>query len=94
MRARGQGETEHQAQVGHANEYSAVNLTLQGLLERLSAGQAALSTLANLPDQQLDTVPPAGDMKFCDGQRTLDQVLTSLLRHQDHQVEALRAALA
>jgi hypothetical protein len=33
-------------------------------------------------------------MKFCDGQRTLEQILTSLLNHQSHQLDALRAALA
>jgi hypothetical protein len=32
-------------------------------------------------------------MKFCDGQRTLDQVATNLLNHQSHQLDALKAAL-
>jgi hypothetical protein len=43
---------------------------------------------------QLDTVPPASDMKFCDGQRTLEQVVTNLLNHQNHQLDALKTAIA
>ena len=33
-------------------------------------------------------------MKFCDGQRTLEQIVTNLLNHQRHQLEALKAAVA
>jgi len=77
----------------HDGDYRAENVDLQGLLERLSSGQRALSRLAYLTDEQLDSVPPASEMKFCDGQRTLEQVLTSLLRHQSHQVEGLKAAI-
>ncbi|HEY4450323.1 MAG TPA: hypothetical protein VGN13_01865 [Solirubrobacteraceae bacterium] len=65
----------------------------QSVLERLSAGREALSLLADLTDEQLDTVPPASDMKFCDGQRSLHQIVTNLLNHQSHQLDALRAAL-
>jgi len=64
------------------------------LLDRLSAARDAFAPLANLTDEQLDTVPAASDMRFCDGQRTLEQIVTSLLNHQSHQVAALRAALA
>lgn len=65
-----------------------------GLLHRLSAGRDAFGVLTKLTDQQLDAVPPASDMKFCDGQRTLEQVVTNLLNHQSHQLDALKAALA
>ncbi|MBV8713036.1 MAG: hypothetical protein JOY56_14705 [Solirubrobacterales bacterium] len=43
--------------------------------------------------EQLDRVPAKDSFRFCDGERTLEQVLLGLLKHQDHQVQALRAAL-
>jgi hypothetical protein len=33
-------------------------------------------------------------MKFADGERTLEQILASILKHQRHQVDTLAAALA
>jgi hypothetical protein len=39
-------------------------------------------------------VPPADQARFCDGQRTLEQVLSRMLKHQSHQIDALRAAIA
>jgi hypothetical protein len=65
-----------------------------GVLDRLSKGREAMRALTELTDEQLDTVPPASEMKFCDGQRTLEQIVTNLLNHQSHQLDALRAALA
>jgi hypothetical protein len=62
-------------------DYTAENIELHALIARLTTGRAALSALAELTDEQLDTVPPASDMKFCDGQRTLEQILTNLLNH-------------
>src|ERR1700694_4751815 len=55
----------------HQDNYQADNIGLPALLERLSAGRTALSVLADLTEAQLDTVPRASEMKFCDGQRTL-----------------------
>jgi len=78
---------------GHSAPSGAEDVDREGLLERLSAGRDALGLLADLTDVQLDAVPPAGDMKFCDGQRTLDQVVANLLNHQSHQIDALKAAL-
>jgi hypothetical protein len=77
----------------HAGDYTAENVDLDGLLERLSAERDALSLLADLTDERLDTVPPSGSFRFCDGQRTLEQVVASLLKHQGHQVDAMKAAL-
>ncbi|MHB8693942.1 MAG: hypothetical protein ACYDHH_22105 [Solirubrobacteraceae bacterium] len=84
----------HGADQHQDDYYSADNINLQTLLERLSAGRGALSALADLTDEQLDTVPPASEMRFCDGQRTLDQVVTSMLKHQSYQLDALKAASA
>ncbi len=78
----------------HQDNYRADNIDLPALLDRLSSGQAALSPLADLTDEQLNTVPPASDMKFCDGQRTLEQIVTNLLNHQNHQLDAVKAAIA
>jgi hypothetical protein len=72
--------------------YTAENTSRSDLIEQLSAARKSLSGIAELTDRQLDTVPPKDSFRFCDGQRTLDQVLTALLKHQDHQVRALQAA--
>jgi hypothetical protein len=71
----------------------AESIDRDGLLRRLSAGLDAFRVVTGLTDEQLDAVPPASDMKFCDGQRTLEQIVTNLLNHQSHQLDALRAAL-
>jgi hypothetical protein len=66
---------------------------LDDLLERLSTAWDALTILAELSDEQLDAVPSASEVKFCDGRRTLEQILSSLLKHQRHQVDALKIAV-
>jgi hypothetical protein len=77
----------------HGTHDRAQDVDLNRLLERLSEAQGALGSLGGLSDEQLDEVPPASEMRFCDGQRTLEQVLTSLLKHQRHQIDALTAAV-
>ena len=69
-------------------------MELQDLLDRLAAGRGALALLTDLTTEQLDNVPPVSQMKFCDGQRTLEQVVTKLLDHQSHNVDALKAAVS
>jgi hypothetical protein len=82
----------HNESVAH-DDYCAETVDLRTLLERLSAGRDVLSLLADLTDEQLDAVPPAGSFRFCDGQRNLEQVMASLLKHQSHQIDALKAAV-
>lgn len=90
----GHAEHRHAESSGaHYNQYTADNIDLHALLGQLDATRATLTRIALLTDPQLQTVPPDGSFRFCDGQRTLDQVLASLLKHQSHQVEALNAAL-
>jgi hypothetical protein len=48
-----------------------------------------LGRIVELDDRQLDSIPLEGAFRFCDGNRSLEEVLTSLLTHQGHQVEAL-----
>jgi hypothetical protein len=78
----------------HDHNQSAENADLHRLLDRLSTARASLTLLANLTDQQLDAVPPASGIRFCDGQRTLEQVVTSMLKHQSHQIDTLKTAAA
>jgi hypothetical protein len=78
----------------HGANYGADKVDLQDLLDRLAAGRGALRRLTKLTDEQLDRVPPASQLKFCDGKRTLEQVLTMLLGHQGHSVDALKAAVS
>ncbi len=94
MRARGHGAGMPDGKSRHDGNYRVEDVALQRLLERLSAGRAALSLLAELTDEQLGAVPPASDMKFSDGQRTLEQTVTSLLKHQHHQIDALKATVS
>jgi hypothetical protein len=77
----------------HYGDYTAENVDLHNLLERLSTGRDNLNLLADMTDQQLDTTPPAGSFRFCDGQRTLEQVISALLNHQRHQIDAIEAAI-
>jgi hypothetical protein len=74
--------------------YRATQVELDALLARLAAARDALVTIAQLSDEQLDSVPPAGAMKFADGERTLEQIVASLLKHQHHQVDALARGLS
>jgi hypothetical protein len=77
----------------HRNQYTADGIDSAELVKHLSASRQALEQIAVLTDSQLDSIPPEGSFRFCDGQRTLEQVMTSLLKHQGHQLQALKASL-
>jgi hypothetical protein len=49
--------------------------------------------IADLTDRELDAIPPEGSFRFCDGRRSLEAVLASLLKHQAHQLATLEAAV-
>jgi hypothetical protein len=78
----------------HGTGHRVEDVDLGNLLDRLVAAKLALAVLAELDDRALGTTPTAGDMKFVDGVRTLEQILVNVLKHQRHQVDALAAALA
>jgi hypothetical protein len=86
------GEQHHAGQ--HDEGYRAADVDLNTLLARLATARDALATIAQLSDERLDSVPPAGKARFADGERTLEQIVASMLKHQRHQVAALTAALA
>ncbi len=91
---RGGGEGEHLLAVAHNHPAKLQDISLHQLLEELAAAQRALSPVADLTDEQLETVPPASSARFCDGQRTLEHVLTAMFKHLGHQVDAVRATAA
>lgn len=98
LRALGHGPADH-AEHGpgadqHADRYAADNINLNAVVQQLSDSRDTLGKIAELTDSQLDAIPPKDSFRFCDGQRTLEQVLASLLKHQSHQVDALKTALA
>jgi len=96
LRALGHGPTghiEHGPGAGqHAHQYTADNIDVGAVVEQLSDSRDTLGQIAELTDSQLDTIPPKDSFRFCDGQRTVEQVLASLLKHQSHQLDALKAA--
>jgi hypothetical protein len=96
LRARGHGPADHgrhgPVAGQHDDQYTAGNIDLGAAVDQLSASRGTLGRLAELTNGQLDAVPPDGRFRFCDGQRTLAQVLASLLKHQRHQLDALKAA--
>jgi hypothetical protein len=105
LRAIGHGPAEHaehdrgggQHDMGpgeHGGEYTAETIDLGAVLRQLSASRVTLAQIAELSDPQLDAVPPDGSFRFCDGRRTLEQVLAGLLKHQARQIDALRTAVA
>jgi hypothetical protein len=78
----------------HADPYTAGTAQPGAVVDQLSDSRDELSAIARLTDGQLDAIPPKDSFRFCDGQRTLEQVLAGLLHHQRHQLDALRAVTA
>ncbi len=78
---------------GHSKLYAAARVDQPELLNQLGATRATLRAIASLTESQLASIPPEGSFRFCDGIRSLEQVLAALLKHQEHQLEALRQAV-
>ena len=97
LRASGHGPSDHaehdSGAGGHDDGYTADTIDVGAVVEQLSTSRATLGRTAAMTDTQLEAIPPDGSFRFCDGQRTLEQVLAGLLKHQAHQIEALRSAL-
>jgi hypothetical protein len=87
-------ESEHGAgRHDHDAGYSADSVSQPEIIERLATAREQLGGIAGLSNQQLGAVPPKDSFRFCDGQRTLEQVLTGLFKHQEHQVQTIKTAL-
>jgi hypothetical protein len=79
---------------GGAHGASAVDSAdASALVRQLVGVRSQAEVIAQLTDAQLQAVPAAGRFRFCDGERSLEEVLRALLRHQEHQVAAIGAAL-
>jgi hypothetical protein len=74
---------------GHGDLPAAGGADPEELRHRLATARADLASIAGLDERRLDSIPPDGAFRFCDGRRNLEEVLTALLDHQEHQVEAL-----
>jgi hypothetical protein len=96
LRALGHGPAshdEHRPAGQHGGLYTVDSIQLDAVVEQLSASRVTLGRITELTDSQLNAIPPKDSFRFCDGQRTLEQVLVSLLKHQRHQVDALASAI-
>ncbi|MDQ6776396.1 MAG: hypothetical protein M3071_09310 [Actinomycetota bacterium] len=92
QRAFGHGPADHVPGVGqHDDPYTATGINLDAVVAQLATARSALGRIAELTDSQLEAIPPQDSFRFCDGQRTLEQVLAGLLKHQRHQLDALTA---
>lgn len=76
----------------HGSRFTAATADPGPITQQLTAARRSLAQIATLSDQQLDAVPLDGSFRFCDGQRSLQQVLEALLKHQDRQLDTIRAA--
>jgi hypothetical protein len=96
LRALGHGPRDHtnhdHGATQHDDGYTTENIDLDAVVEQLNTSRSTLARIAELTDSQLDAIPPKDSFRFCDGQRTLEQVLAGLLKHQAHQLEALGTA--
>jgi hypothetical protein len=77
-----------------ANDTYTGPFELRAIIERLAVARRRVQTLADLTDAQLDSIPPSGAMRFADGKRTLERVISGMLTHQASQRDAVEAALA
>jgi hypothetical protein len=97
LRSRGHGPESHPANgsgdASHDGSYTADNTDLVLVAGQLSTTRERLGQIAEFNDSQLGAIPPDGAFRFCDGHRTLEQVLTSMLKHQAHQLDSLKAVV-
>jgi hypothetical protein len=82
----------HRYRPGHGRTFPPA--ALPDVVDRLTAGKAPIGLLADLTDEQLDSVPPAGSSRFSDGSRTLEQVIDEVIAHQAAHLVTLKRAVA
>jgi hypothetical protein len=85
------GHPRHAAR--HGGGHPVVHTEPRALTAQLLVARDELGAIAQLTDRQLDSVPPEGSFRFSDGQRTLQQVLANLVKHQGRQLDAITAAI-
>ena len=82
----------HRYRPGHGRTFSPA--ALPDVVNQLTGGKAPIGLLADLTDEQLDSVPPAGSSRFSDGRRTLEQVIDAVIAHQAAHLVTLKRAVA
>ncbi len=82
----------HRYRPGHGRTFPPA--ALPDVVDRLTGGKAPIGLLADLTDEQLDSVPPAGSSRFSDGSRTLEQVIDEVIAHQAAHLVTLKRAVA
>ncbi len=74
----------------HGHNHAQAPAAVSDILERLS--KAPIGLLADLTDEQFDSMPPAGSSRFSDGHRSLYEVIDAVIAHQEaHLVALIRA---
>ena len=69
-------------------------LALPSLRTRLAEARTEVGIIANLADQQLDSVPPPKSSRFSNGRRSLEQLIEEVIVHQAQHLNDLKSALA
>jgi hypothetical protein len=87
------GGDHHSHDHSHDHDHARVPEALPDLRARLMGGKARIALLADLTDEQLDSVPPAVGL-FADGRRTLEQVIEAVIAHQAAHFATLKRAVA
>ena len=82
----------HRYRPGHGRTFPPA--ALPEVVDRLTASKAPVGLLADLTDEQLDSVPPAGSSRFSDGSWTLEQVIDEVIAHQATHLVTLKRAVA
>lgn len=78
---------------GHGHERPTA-LSLPELRQRLDDGRIEISVIADLTDQQLDSVPPPKSSRFSDGRRSLELAIEEVIAHQTQHLTDLKTAVA
>jgi hypothetical protein len=80
--------------LSHVEQYAAGNAKSEAIVTQLGTTRDTFRRIGELSDVQLDAIPPRDSFRFCDGKRTVQQVLAGLLKHQRHQLDALNRAVS
>lgn len=77
---------------GHGHERAHAPEAVPDVLDRLTSGKTPIGLLADLTDEQFDSVPPAVN-RFADGRRTLERVIDAVIAHQAAHLVTLERAV-
>jgi hypothetical protein len=78
----------------HHHRHDGERAGVQELQQQLSAAVGAFGGPGRTQRRAIRQRPARGSFRYCDGRRTLEQAIASVLRHQQHLVDAVKKALA